>query len=256
MTEDSFTKVAGTDHSGLILLCDHASNRVPAEYGSLGLPAAQFARHIGYDIGAEGVTLGLAARLKAPAFLTRFSRLLIDPNRGLDDPTLIMQLSDGAVIPGNARISAEERAARIARFHQPYHLAIVAEIDALLGRGIVPVLFSIHSFTPVWRGVPRPWHVGILWDRDGRLPLPLLEALAAMPGMCVGDNEPYHGALEGDTLNIHATKRGLAHALVEVRQDLIAAKSGVDEWAERLARLLEPIMNDPILHEVKHFGGV
>ena len=120
------------------------------------------------------------------------------------------------------RIDEAERQHRIERYHLPYHRAISADIDSRLASGAVPILVSLHSFTPLWRGVARPWHAGILWDRDGRLPLPLLEGLRAMTGLTIGDNEPYHGALEGDTLNVHGTRRGLAHALVEIRQDLIA----------------------------------
>jgi predicted N-formylglutamate amidohydrolase len=256
MHPDSFVHIPRRGPTRLILLCDHASNHVPAEYQSLGLPAAEFERHIGYDIGAAALTRLLAETLGASAFLTCFSRLVIDPNRGLDDPTLIMKLSDGAVVPGNARITVQERERRIERFYKPYHAAIAGMIDTMLDQGEVPVLFSIHSFTPVWRGVPRPWHAGILWDRDGRLPLPMLAALKAIAGLCVGDNEPYHGALAGDTLNVHGTQRGLPHVLVEIRQDLIADKSGVDEWAERLAQVLEPIMKEAQLNEVKYFGGL
>ncbi|MFO0990970.1 MAG: N-formylglutamate amidohydrolase [Hyphomicrobiales bacterium] len=229
----------------MVLLCDHARNTLPPEYGALGLPPAEFKRHIAYDIGAEGVTRGLARRLEATALLTGYSRILIDPNRGLDDPTLIMKLSDGAVVPGNRDIDAAERQRRIERFYLPYHAAITCEIDSLISARIRPILVSIHSFTPAWKNVPRPWHAGILWDRDGRLPRLLLDGLRSDASLVVGDNEPYHGALEGDTLNTHGTKRGLAHALIEIRQDLIADQSGVDEWVDRLALILEPVMKEP-----------
>lgn len=227
----------------LILLCDHASNALPPDYQGLGVPAAQRERHIAYDIGARDLTLGLADRLGATAVLSRFSRLLIDLNRGLDDPTLIMQISDGAVVPGNRELSEAERAQRIARFHQPYHMAIAGAISAVAARGQMPFLVSVHSFTPVWRGWPRPWQVGILWDRDERVARAMIEGFRAQ-GLVVGDNEPYHGALEGDTLHTHGTLTGFPHALIEVRQDLIAGKTGVDEWVERVARVVEPIMTD------------
>ena len=241
---DAYEIVAGTAPTPLILLCDHASNAVPAEYGDLGIAPAQFARHIAYDIGARDLTLGLAARLNAPAVLSRFSRLLIDPNRGLDDPTLIMRISDGAAVPGNRNVDEAERQRRIARFHAPYHRAGADTIRATQGQGGTPLIVSIHSFTPVWRGWPRPWHVGILWDRDETIATAMIRGFAAQGGLVVGDNEPYHGALEGDTLNTHGTVPGLPHALIEVRQDLIAAKTGVDDWVERVARVIEPIMND------------
>ncbi|MFT3987486.1 N-formylglutamate amidohydrolase [Aestuariivirga sp.] len=240
VTNEAFEHVAG--EGPLLLICDHASNHVPPEYGRLGLPEAEFQRHIAYDIGARDVTLGLADRLTSEALLTRHSRLLIDPNRGMDDPTLIMKLSDGAVVPGNRHVDEAERDRRIARYFTPYHQAITAALDAKVAQGLTPIIFSMHSFTPFWRGWPRPWHVGVLWDRDARLAVPMIHALAKEPGMIVGDNEPYSGALEGDTLWQHGTERGIAHVLIEVRQDLIAAKSGVDEWVERLARVLEPFM--------------
>lgn len=234
--------VAGRGRGRLILLCDHASNRIPEEYVGLGLEDAQFERHIAYDIGAAALTRALAARLGATAVLSCFSRLLIDPNRGMDDPTLIMRISDGAVVPGNRHVDEAERACRIARFHQPYHQAIAAAAAEVRAEGHVPFLVSIHSFTPVWRGWPRPWHVGILWDRDEQVARAMMRGFLAQGDLVVGDNEPYHGALEGDTLNTHGTRAGLPHALIEIRQDLIAAKTGVDEWVERVAKVVEPIM--------------
>jgi predicted N-formylglutamate amidohydrolase len=239
---EAFETVTGVQANPLLLLCDHASNDLPAEYGSLGLAPSQFHRHIAYDIGARDVTRGVAERLKAGAVLSRFSRLLIDPNRGQDDPTLIMRLSDGAVVPGNRHVDDAERQRRIARFYQPYHAAIAAEIGRIRGQGLVPLLVSIHSFTPQWKSFPRPWHVGILWDRDEAIARAMIDGFTDQGDLTVGDNEPYHGALEGDTLNSHGTKAGLPHALIEIRQDLIAAKTGVDEWVERVARVVEPIM--------------
>ncbi len=239
---EAYEIVAGAGDTRLILLCDHASNRIPEDYGDLGVPAAQFGRHIAYDIGARDLTLGLAARLRATAVLTRYSRLLIDPNRGMDDPTLIMRLSDGAVVPGNRDVDDAERRRRIARFHQPYHRAVAAAVEEVTAQGHVPFLVSIHSFTPVWRGWPRPWHVGILWDRGEEVARAMIRGFLAQGDLVVGDNEPYHGALEGDTLNTHGTRAGLPHALIEVRQDLIAGKTGVDEWVERVAKVIEPIM--------------
>jgi predicted N-formylglutamate amidohydrolase len=234
--------VPGSPASGVLILCDHASNAVPADLGDLGLPETEFQRHIAYDIGAAAVTRSLARRLGAPAILTRFSRLIIDPNRGRDDPTLVMRLSDGAVVPGNARLSEAEIRSRIERFYDPYDAAVTAAIDGALSAGHPPVIVTVHSFTPIWRGWPRPWHVGILWDADERFARPLLAGLEAEPGLVVGDNEPYDGALAGDTVDRHATGRGLANALIEIRQDLIADEAGAEEWAERFARLLKPLV--------------
>jgi predicted N-formylglutamate amidohydrolase len=214
--------VDGALESGALILCDHASNAVPPDLGDLGLPETEFARHIAYDIGAAAVTRSLARRLEAPAILTCFSRLIIDPNRGRDDPTLVMRLSDGAVVPGNAAVDEGEVARRVARFYDPYDLAIAAAIRRACEAGHPPVIVTMHSFTPIWRGRPRPWHVGILWDADDRFAAPLLDGLRAEPGLVVGDNEPYDGALAGDTIDRHATAAGLANALIEIRQDLIA----------------------------------
>lgn len=233
--------IDGSLDSGVLVLCDHASNTVPADLADLGLPAEQFERHIAYDIGAAAVTRSLARRLNAPAILTRFSRLVIDPNRGRDDPTLVMRLSDGAVVPGNARITEKEIMRRIERFYDPYDVAIAQAIQRGLDAGSPPVIVTVHSFTPHWRGFPRPWHVGILWDANSRFARPLLDGLSAEPGLIVGDNEPYDGALAGDTVDRHATRRGLASALIEIRQDLIADENGAEEWAERFARLLGPL---------------
>lgn len=245
----------GDPACGLLLLCDHASNALPAEYGSLGLPQSELARHIGWDIGAAEVTRALAARFGAPAILTRYSRLLVDPNRGPDDPTLVMRLSDGALVPGNARVDEAETAHRIATFHEPYHRAIEAQIDATLAQGIVPVVFAVHSFTPVWRGASRPWHVTLLWDLDPRIARPMIEAFRRDPALVVGDNEPYDGCLEGDTLYRHATMRGLPHALIELRQDLVADRAGVADWANRVGDALVPLLADGSIRRVEHHGS-
>ena len=214
-------------------------------YGTLGLPAAQLGRHIAYDIGAAPITRALAAALGVPAVLTRYSRLLIDPNRGDDDPTLIMRLSDGAVIPGNRRI--DERRARAA--HRSLLSPLPSRpstrvIDQCLAAGVAPALLSIHSFTESWKAIPRPWHVGILWDRDTRLAKPLLESFYAEGDLIVGDNEPYSGQLEGDCLWQHGTQRGLANAIIEIRQDLIRDAAGQAAWARRLGRIVESILPD------------
>lgn len=242
---ESHEVIAGDPARGLLLIADHASNALPARYERLGLPDAEFERHIAYDIGIAAVTRGLAAALGVPAVLSSFSRLLIDPNRGLDDPTLIMQISDGAVVPGNARIDAAGRQARIDGFYRPYHAAITAALAAAEAAGRPPVILSLHSFTPFWRGVPRPWHAGFLWDplspppRFTRL---LMDAIRADKDLVVGENEPYSGGLQGDTLDMHGTGRGIGHALLEIRQDLIASPAGQADWCQRLAAVLPGIL--------------
>jgi predicted N-formylglutamate amidohydrolase len=241
-TAESFEIIGGSAACGLVVLCDHACNALPETYGTLGLAAEQFHRHIAYDIGAEGVTRQLAAALGVPAVLTRFSRLLIDPNRGEDDPTLIMRLSDGAIIPGNRYLDAAERERRTARYYRPYHDAIRRVMGQVAKAGVQPVLFGMHSFTPAWKSVPRPWHCGVLWDGDTRIAMPLLAALRAEGDLVVGDNEPYPGQYEGDTMWQHGTLTGAPFCSIEVRQDLIAREDEQRAWGERLARVLGAVM--------------
>jgi predicted N-formylglutamate amidohydrolase len=253
MTENAFEAIAGRSvgdsrsgqnaaSSPLLLLCDHASNALPPDVGTLGLEPGLFSTHIAYDIGAAAVTRALAAAYGAPALLGRWSRLLIDLNRGADDPTIVMKLSDGSIIPGNRDADGAEVARRIAAWHAPYHAAIAAELDRI---GTGAVVLSLHSFTPSWKKVPRPWEVGILYDRDARLATPLMARLAEA-GFVVGDNEPYTGALDGDTLNIHGTRRGLPHVLIEIRQDLIADDAAAVQFAARLKPIIDAALSDMV----------
>ena len=239
---DSYSILPGRSDRGLIVLCDHAGNDLPEEYGTLGLPAGQLQRHIAYDIGAAPIARALSAALDVPAAMTRYSRLLIDPNRGADDPTLIMRISDGAVIPGNRNLHQDERARRVRRYFEPYHRAIAGVIDRCLRGGPAPALLSIHSFTESWKEVSRPWHVGVLWGEDARLARPLLEGFYAEGDLIVGENEPYAGLLVGDCLWQHGAQRGLASAIVEIRQDLIRDAAGQAAWARRLCRIVERIL--------------
>ena len=238
-------RIAGRLDAGVLIVCDHARNAFPPGYGTLGLPAEALERHIAYDIGAAWLARRLAAQLEAPAVLSTFSRLLIDPNRGADDPTLVMRYSDGAIVPGNARIDEDEIDRRRLRYWQPYRDAVHAETEAMLASGEPPALVSVHSFTPVWRGWNRPWKIGALWDDDPRLTRALLAALAedGLEPHEIGDNEPYSGGLAGDTIDSVAKPRGLANVLIEVRQDLIATQAAAEAWADRLARLIAPLLH-------------
>lgn len=250
---EPFELIDGDPDSGYLILCDHARNALPEQYGTLGLHHDQLERHIAYDIGARGVTLGLAKRLGAPAVLSTFSRLLIDPNRALNDPTLVMRLSDGAKVPGNALMDLEERQHRIDTYYLPYDNAVAAAIDKAKAAGKPPALISVHSFTPHWKGTPRPWEIGVLWDKDARLPVPLIAALQKDRMLTVGDNEPYSGELPGDTMWRHGTSKGLAHALLEIRQDLIADDAGVENWVNRLVPLFEELRGLEGLNTVRTF---
>ena len=259
-TAESFRILPGRADGGLVLICDHAENAFPDDYGTLGLPADQLRRHIAYDIGARAITERLSAQLGVPAILSRFSRLLIDPNRGADDPTLIMRLSDGAVIPGNKDLDRTERGKRIRRYYAPYHAAIERVIEACMASGTLPAILSLHSFTESWKGVPRPWHVGILWDKDPRLAKPLLDGFYSGHDVIVGDNEPYKGSLRGDSCWQHATVRGLAQAIIEYRQDLVRDEAGQIAWANRTEKIMRVIqsckINGPPLRRVEMHGSL
>ena len=223
-----------------VLVCDHASNAVPAHMARLGLDQAALDRHIAWDIGAAMVTRSLSARLDAPAYLAGYSRLIVDCNRPLGSPTAMPAVSDGTAVPANQTISPAEAAARTDAFFRPYHDAIAACLDRVIRLGAVPILVAVHSFTPVFGGVARPWEVGLLYEHDDRLVRPLKEALAALrPGLTVGDNEPY--AISGPSdhsIPVHGQGRGLPHIEIELRQDLIGTRAGAESWAETLAAAL------------------
>ena len=241
-----------------LVVCDHASNALPEGYGTLGLPSAEFERHIAWDIGAAGVARRIAAYLDCPAVLARFSRLLVDLNRGEDDPTIVMKLSDGAIVPANRDVDphrdAAEFAHRIAAFHAPYHAAIEKALARARKMDAVPIVVSVHSFTPRWRRFERPWQTGLLWDRDDRLVGPLIDGLSE-EGFTVGDNEPYTGRLKNDCMFRHGTLHGLPHILIEIRQDLIETPEGQGEWATRYARHLLVAASLPGIREIRHFGS-
>lgn len=236
MTDAAFEVIRPELPSRWLVTCDHARNDVPAwiNGGGLGLSADQMARHIAYDIGAAGVTRHLATKLNATAVLSTFSRLVIDPNRGEADPTLVMRVSDGAIIPANRHIDAAGKEERLKRLYRPYHQAYA---DAAAARDDT-VICAVHSFTPQMQGrPPRPWEVGILYADDDRLARPIIVACEAA-GWCVGDNEPYIGYFPGDAIDRHATPAGRPNILIELRQDLIADEASQALWAGRLAPIL------------------
>ena len=240
MTHPAY-EIEGADRPGRWLVtCDHATNHVPdwVAGGDLGLPAADMGRHIAYDIGAAGVTRHLAALLDSPTILSRFSRLVIDPNRGEDDPTLLMRLYDGTIIPANRHAGPQDLAERLDRLYRPYHDAY-ADMAAKMQR---PVICAIHSFTPRLRSrAPRPWEVGVLFAHDDRLAKPFIAACRAQ-GWCTGENEPYAGHLPGDAIDRHALQHGRPNVLIELRQDLIADQAGQMAWADRLAPILQSVL--------------
>ena len=227
-----------------LVTCDHASNRVPASIngGDLGISAADMSRHIAYDVGAAGLALALGTALDSPVILSCFSRLVIDPNRGEEDPTLVMRLYDGTIIPANRHAGADEVERRLATLHRPYHEALAR----LAARRADTVILAIHSFTPQLNGrAPRPWQVGVLHSLlDDRLSRALLARLAAQADLCVGDNEPYNGHLPGDAVDRHGLQAGRHNTLIEVRNDLIAEAAAQAAWADLLAPALVRALED------------
>ncbi len=231
--------------SPIVLLCEHASNDVPPRYGNLGLPPEELARHIAYDIGAAAVARHLSRRLDAVLALSGYSRLLIDCNRPLAAPSSIPERSEATDIPGNRNLSPAERAERDLLFFAPFRERVAALLDARLEAGRPTVLIGMHSFTPVFLGVARPWQVGVLYRRARRLAAVMLGALREDPALTVGDNEPYRVTEAGDYTVPHVGEaRGLATALFEVRQDLITDAAGAAAWGERLAGVLRRVADD------------
>lgn len=233
----------------LILFCDHAGRAVPGKLADLGLTAGFFDKHIAWDIGIAELGRELSRLLDAPLLLNNYSRLVIDCNRHLKDPTSIPQISDRIDIPGNRGLSAEQRGVRAAEIFNPYHQALDDLIDQKLAAGPQPVLLSLHSFTPVMDGFQRPWQIGILWNQDARLPVPLMRRFAEEPGLVVGDNEPYSGRDgHGFSMQHHAEARHLAHALIEVRQDLIDNPAGIAAWTRIVHRVCHDVLADASLY--------
>lgn len=238
MTYQAYTTVEKGRTARWLVTCDHATNTVPDSVngGSLGLTPEDMARHIAYDPGAAGVAARLAEKLNGPFVHTNFSRLVIDPNRGEDDPTLVMRLYDGSVIPANRDVDEAEVERRLNAFWRPYH----AEVARLVARRPDTVYLAIHSFAPRLRGRDnRPWQIGILHGADDRLARPLIDRLNQEPDLFVGENEPYGGHLEGDAVDRHAIANGLPNVLIELRNDVIATVEDQIAWADRLAPIME-----------------
>jgi predicted N-formylglutamate amidohydrolase len=225
--------------SPFLLTCDHYGRLIPRVLGDLGVPAGELTRHIAWDIGIAGVAEALSAHLDAHLIAQRYSRLVIDCNRPLRAPSSIPRISEATVIPGNDGLARDAMEARRRAIFQPYHRRIDAVIERRLRDNVPTVLVSLHSFTPVYAGVARPWHIGTLYHRDSRLPPLLLRLLRAEPDLVVGDNEPYAVSDETDyTIPVHGEARGLMNSGIEIRQDLIADQAGQRQWADRLARIL------------------
>jgi predicted N-formylglutamate amidohydrolase len=225
--------------SVFFLTCEHAGRAFPRRLGGLGLPEAETLRHIAWDIGIGAVGRELSLLLNAAVILQTYSRLVIDCNRDPKVPSSIPEISEDTEIPGNRTLDESDRAARVDAIFRPYHNAIAAALDRRAAANRASVLVALHSFTPVFKGVPRPWQVAVLFNRDPRLAHALAELLRADGSLMIGENEPYRVSdLTDYTVPVHGERRGLPHVEIEIRQDLITDPSGQREWAERLARLL------------------
>jgi predicted N-formylglutamate amidohydrolase len=234
----------------VIVCCDHASNRIPAALGRLGVADRYLDDHIAYDIGAGAVARLLAERFRADLVAGSYSRLVVDLNRNPCDVSAIPKISDGVLIAGNLGMTPAARDERCRALHTPYHAAIETLIERRIAAGEFPVFLGVHSFTPNFNGTERPWHVGILWDRDPRLAVPMLAALRARGNLSVGDNEPYSGRHTADySIDTHAESRGMAHVGIEIRQDLIADAAGQARWAGFVGDALERVLDDDALYQ-------
>ncbi|WP_281784574.1 N-formylglutamate amidohydrolase [Sinimarinibacterium flocculans] len=225
--------------SQYVTICDHAGNLIPRKLAMLGLQEAELQRHIAWDIGAAGVSRNLACALDGPVILQNYSRLVIDCNRPLSSGESIALRSEHTVIPGNRNLSWMATRQRAEEIFSPYHSCIRATLDARLQRKQDTVLISMHSFTPTYLGKRRPWHIGVLYNRDARLANALITALRAESGLTVGDNEPYEVGDDTDySIPEYGERRGLLHVGIEIRQDLVCNEAGQRQWAARLERLL------------------
>jgi predicted N-formylglutamate amidohydrolase len=225
--------------SVFFLTCDHAGRAIPRRLDRLGLPDHETRRHIAWDIGIGGVGRRLSQLLDAAVILQTYSRLVIDCNRDPKVPSSIPEISETTEIPGNRGLTEAARTARVNAIFGPYHDTIAAALDRRAAADRTSVLVALHSFTPVFKSVARPWHAAVLYNRDARLALPLFELLNAEDGLVVGDNEPYRVTdLTDYTVPVHGEGRGLPYVEIEIRQDQIAEPAGQAAWAERLARVL------------------
>ena len=247
--------------SNFIIICDHASNKIPSKFNNLGLSQDILNTHIAYDIGSKEVAIKLSNILDCPLVMTDYSRLLIDPNRGIDDPTLIMKISDNIKIKGNLKIKnfheSDDKNDRIKNFYDLYHNKISELINSLEKNNKIPSIISIHSFTPFWKNRKRNIDIGVLWDNDDRLPKIFFDYFKkSHKNLIIGDNKPYSGRLKKDTLYRHATIRGISNILIEIRQDLITEKKGQKFFANLISKPLLSNMDNSILFEKSFYPSL
>jgi len=248
----AFELINPDGNANIILISEHASNHIPAEYNDLGLSDEQLELHIAWDIGIAEVTENLSAMLDAPAVLARFSRLLIDANRALDQDGLIPTHTDNHQIDGNIGLSQEDIESRIERFYKPFHDGVEGIIMRKINNDHAPMVLNMHSFTPQMNGVERPWHSGVLWNKDDRIARVLKEKLDRR-GFNVGDNEPYSGRELNHTMNTHGTRHGFPYVNIEIRQNEIDHPAGIEKWSTILAQEIKAIRELPEMSYIKHY---
>jgi predicted N-formylglutamate amidohydrolase len=247
-----FTIINEDGKASVLLVGDHASNVIPKTLDNLGLDDTALEQHIAYDIGTKKLIQHLSQHLDAPAVVAGYSRLVVDLNRSLEDESAMPEISDNTVIKGNLDMSHDHRNQRIHSFYTPYRVVIDEMLRRFKQKNIVPAFISVHSFTPEMAGFSRPWHAGVLWDNDPRMPVPLMKNLRAHPeGFNIGDNEPYSGKHLADyTVDHHAEAAGLPHVSIEIRQDLVNTEDGAERWASILDDALHDILADPNLYRL------
>ena len=259
--DQHFRIINSHSNSPLLLICDHASNYIPAKYKDLGLTSNQLQEHIAWDIGAAEITLHISKILDSVAILCGISRLIIDTNRDPSDPNATPEISDNISITGNKNLTKINRENRLKNYFWPYHNAIRKQIDYLKGKlnplNKTPIIFSIHTFTQIMRsvgGVRRLWDVGVLWDRDPRVAGILIRELTNhKDNLIVGDNKPYSGKEFYYTLDYHAGSRGLPHCAIEIRQDLVDTPEQTIYWATLISKILNNIINNSEIHKIQQY---
>ena len=248
----SFEVLNAKGNADIILICEHASNHIPPEYNNLGLENDFLEKHIAWDIGMEQLTRKLSERLDAPAIIATFSRLLIDPNREEDHATLIPMTSDNILIPGNQNLATTEIGQRKERYYHAFHDRAEELVKDKILAHHVPLIYGMHSFTPKMNRFMRPWHAGMLWNKDPRLAEALIDSLSVR-GFNVGNNEPYSGRDLFFTMNRHGDDHGVPHVTIEIRQDEVGHIEGINKWTDILAEDLEKIAQNIHLRTVKRY---
>lgn len=245
--------IEGNSPSGVIILCDHASNFVPDDLDDLGLGEQALSDHIAWDIGAEKVTRMMCEMMGATAVIQKVSRLVIDVNREPDRDSLIPVISDGIHIPGNRGLAFADTSDRVDRYYTPFHQAAEQAVTDSLDQGVVPLLIGMHSFTPEMQGQKRPWEIGFLWNKDPRLAQAMIGMLERETDLTIGDNQPYSGQDLYYTMQRHGADRGVPQTTVEIRQDLLTTEAECRQWAALMCDVLDELLSREDVRAIKHY---